>query len=138
MEQAALKPLPGERFDTMRTLSAKVDAKARVCVLQAHYSVSACYAGRKVEVRLGARHLEIVDPARGAIVAVWPRSLSKVTAYYALDHYLEVLVRKPGALPRSTALAAGPPKRRVHPTAPPVVGHRPTRQGRRGGHPPDV
>ena len=104
-ERAALKPLPDVRFDTMRSLSAKVDAKARVCVLQAHYSVPASYAGRKVEVRLGARHLEVVDPARGAIIAVWDRSLTKFTAHYELDHYLEILLRKPGALPGSTALA---------------------------------
>src|SRR5690606_23163043 len=57
IEKTALKPLPDERFDTMRTLSAKVDGKARICVLQAHYSVPASYAGRRVEVKLGARHL---------------------------------------------------------------------------------
>jgi hypothetical protein len=69
IERSALKPLPDERFDTMRLLSAKVDAKARVCVLQAHYSVPASYAGRRVQVKLGARHLEVIDPSRGAIIA---------------------------------------------------------------------
>ncbi len=62
VERASLKPLPDERFDTMRRLSAKVDAKARVCVLQAHYSVPASYAGRRVEIKLGARHLEVDRP----------------------------------------------------------------------------
>jgi transposase len=104
-EQPALAALPDVPFDTMRSLSAKVDSKSRVCVLQAHYSVPVRYAGRTVEVRLGARHLEVVDPARGAIIAVWPRSLTKFTAYYELDHYLEVLLRKPGAMPGSSALA---------------------------------
>jgi transposase len=103
-EQPTLKPLPAVRFDTMRSLSAKVDAKARVCVLQVHYSVPASYAGRRVEVKLGARHLEVVDPARRAIIAVWDRSLTKFSAHYELDHYLEILLRKPGALPGSTAL----------------------------------
>ena len=105
IERAALKPLPDERFDSMRSLSAKVDAKARVCVLQAYYSVPASYAGRRVEVKLGARHLEVIDPSRGAIIAVWERSLTKFTAHYELDHYLEILLRKPGAMPGSSALA---------------------------------
>jgi transposase len=104
-EQAALKALPEIRFDTMRSMSAKVDAKARICVLQVHYSVPASYAGRRVEVKLGARHLEVLDPARGSIVAVWDRSLRKFEAHYELDHYLEILLRKPGALPGSSALA---------------------------------
>lgn len=105
IEKVTLKPLPDVRFDTMRSLSAKVDAKARVCVLQAHYSVPASYAGRRVEVKLGARHLEVIDPSRGAIIAVWERSLRKFTAHYELDHYLEILTRKPGAMPGSSALA---------------------------------
>jgi transposase len=104
-ERPALKPLPQARFDTARVLSAKVDAKARICVLQAFYSVPATYAGRRVEVRLGARHLEVVDPARKAIIAVWDRSLHKHVSHYDLDHYLEILTRKPGAMPGSSALA---------------------------------
>lgn len=105
VEQAALKTLPDEPFDSLRALTARVDAKARICVLQAWYSVPACYARRRVPVRLGAEHLEVCDPASQAIVAVWPRSLHKHVVHVALDHYLEVLVRKPGALPGSTALA---------------------------------
>lgn len=105
VERGALKPLPDERFDTMRILSAKVDAKARVCVAQAHYSVPVSYVGRRVHVKLGARHLEVIDPSRGAIIAVWERSLKKFAQHYELDHYLEILLRKPGALPGSSALA---------------------------------
>ena len=104
-EQAALRGLPAEPFDATRQLSAKVDAKARVCVLQAWYSVPARYAGRRVPVRLGAEHLEVGDPASGAIIATWPRSLHKHVAHLDLDHYLEIIVRKPGALAGSTALA---------------------------------
>jgi transposase len=105
IEGPALKALPQVGFDTARILSVKVDAKARVCVLQAHYSVPASYAGRRVEVRLGARHLEVVDPSRRVVIATWERSLTKHAAFYELDHYLEILLRKPGALPGSTALA---------------------------------
>jgi transposase len=103
-EQPRLKPLPDEPFDATRLLSAKVDAKSRICVLQAHYSVPVRYAGRRVSVRLGAAHLEVLDPDRGAIIAVWPRSLHKHVQHLALDHYLEILARKPGAMPGSVAL----------------------------------
>lgn len=104
-EQAALSPVPAERFDTTREVTAKVDGKARICVIQSHYSVPARYAGRRVLVRLGAEHLEVIDPDHKAIVAVWPRSLHKGTQHLALDHYVEILARKPGALAGSTALA---------------------------------
>src|SRR5207247_7019465 len=54
-------------------LSAKVDAKARVCVLQSWYSVPVRLAGRRVVVRLGAQELEVLDGGR--VVAVHQRSL---------------------------------------------------------------
>jgi hypothetical protein len=102
-ERARLHPLPAEPFDPARLLSAKVDSKARVCVLQSWYSVPARLAGRRVQVRLGAHQLEVLHDGR--VVAVHQRSLHKHTQNLVLDHYLEVLARKPGALPASTALA---------------------------------
>lgn len=96
-EREQLRPLPLERFDTARLLSAKVDAKARVCVLQARYSVPAHLARRRVQVRLDAEHLEICGPT-GAVVAVHERSARKHVEHLQLDHYLELLARKPGAL----------------------------------------
>jgi transposase len=105
VEQARLHPLPAEPFDPARLLSAKVDAKARVCVLQSWYSVPVRLAGRRVQVRLGAHQLEVLDPGSGRVVATHQRSLHKHTQDLLLDHYLEVLARKPGALSGSTALA---------------------------------
>jgi hypothetical protein len=105
VERARLHPLPAEPFDPTRLLSAKVDAKARVCVLQSWYSVPARLARRRVQVRLGAQQLEVLDPGSGRVVAVHQRSLHKHTQDLLLDHYLEVLGRKPGALAGSTALA---------------------------------
>jgi hypothetical protein len=104
VEQARLHPLPAEPFDPTRLLSAKVDAKARVCVLQSWYSVPVRLAGRRVAVRLGAHQLEMLDPGSGRVVATHQRSLHKHTQELLLDHYLEVLARKPGALVGSTAL----------------------------------
>jgi transposase len=103
-ELPLLNPLPATPFDVALVLSCRVDAKARVCVRQSYYSVPARYAGRRVEVRLGATGVTVRDGA--AVVAEHPRSLHKYSEDLVLDHYLEVLVRKPGALPGATALAA--------------------------------
>ena len=104
-EARLLHPLPGEPFDCARLLEAKVDAKARICVIQSFYSVPVRLARRRVTVRLGARHLEVCDPVGGKVVATHARSAHKGTQDLQLDHYLEILTRKPGAMPGSTALA---------------------------------
>jgi hypothetical protein len=103
-ETPLLRPLPAEAFDVALNLSCRVDAKARICVRQSYYSVPARYAGRRLEVRLGATSLTVYDGA--TIIAEHARSLHKYSEDLLLDHYLEVLSRKPGALAGSTALAA--------------------------------
>jgi transposase len=103
-ETPLLRRLPAEPFDVALVLSCRVDAKARICVRQSYYSVPARYLGRRLEVRLGATTITVYDGA--SIVALHTRSLHKYSEDLVLDHYLEVLSRKPGALPGSTALAA--------------------------------
>ncbi len=66
--------------------------------------VPARYAGRRLHVRLGATTVTVI--AAGTVVATHTRSLHKYTEDLVLDHYLEVLTRKPGALAGATALAA--------------------------------
>src|SRR5579872_1038024 len=98
------RPLPDVAFDAVAVLSnVKVDTKGRICVRQSFYSVPVRLARRTITVRLGAQALEaVVD---GKVVARHERSLHKGTEDLVLDHYLEILVRKPGAMPGSTALA---------------------------------
>jgi transposase len=102
-EAGHLLPLPGEPFDAARLLSARVDAKARVCVRQCHYSVPARYAGRRLPVRLSATGVEVLGGA--TIIASHERAAGRYVEVLTLDHYLEVLKIKPGALPGATALA---------------------------------
>jgi transposase len=102
-EQPHLLSLPADRFDTARSLTARVDQKARICVRQCHYSVPARLAGWTVNVRLGATFLEV--RAGGRVVARHERLTTRGSQSLVLDHYLEVLVGKPGALPNATALA---------------------------------
>jgi hypothetical protein len=103
LETNALQPLPAERFDTTLLLTPRVDAKSRVCVRQCFYSVPVRFVGRRIEVRLGAETIEVFDGSR--VVALHARLVAKGAESLVLDHYLEVLAIKPGALPGATALA---------------------------------
>jgi hypothetical protein len=102
VELPLLRSLPAGGFDASASLSCRVDPKARVCVRQSYYSVPVRLAGRRVAVRLGAREVRVLEESR--VVACHVRSLHKGSEDLLLDHYLEVLSRKPGALPGATAL----------------------------------
>src|SRR3954452_8894289 len=102
-EAPLLRPLPGERFDTALSLTARVDRYAQIMVRQVRYSVPARLIGSRVRVALSAPQLAVFDgPAR---VATHPRVLCRGQAVLELYHYLEILLGKPGALRGSTALA---------------------------------
>jgi hypothetical protein len=90
-------------FDPARLLTARVDSRARICVRQNYYSVPARYAGRRMAVRLSARTVEALDGPH--LVAAHERAAGKYAEVLVLDHYLDVLRYKPGALPGATALA---------------------------------
>jgi Mu transposase-like protein len=102
-EQPAMLPLLAEPFDPARLLAARVDGRARICVRQNYYSVPARYAGRRLAVRLSATTVEALDGPQ--VVARHERAVGKYAEILTLDHYLEVLKYKPGALPGATALA---------------------------------
>lgn len=103
-EQPLLLALPAEPFEVGLALSCRVDSKARVCARQNFYSVPVRYAGRRMDVRLGADQVRVLDGA--TVVARHPRAQGKGAQVLDLDHYLEVLAVKPGALLGATALVA--------------------------------
>lgn len=102
-EAAFLQPLPSEPFDASRLLLVRVDAKARVSVRQSRYSVPVRYVGRRLTARLSASQVVVLDGA--TVVAEHERSLRRNAEVLVLDHYLETLACKPGALAGATALA---------------------------------
>ena len=102
-EVVCLRPLPDEAFDPTVPLSARGDRRSRVWVRGSHYSVPVRFVGRRLPVALGARAIRVA--ADGHLVAEHERSLVKGAQELVLDHYLEVLARKPGALPGSIPLA---------------------------------
>ena len=66
-------------------------------------AVPARYVTRRLAVRLTARTVEVFDGPRR--VARHERAFGRYLEVLVLDHYLEVLARKPGGLPGATALA---------------------------------
>ena len=103
LEASLLKALPGERFETGLSLKPLVDRYARITVRQSTYSVPARFIGRRVRVLLRADEVVAFDGR--TVVARHDRSTVKGSTTVVLDHYLEILARKPGALPGATALA---------------------------------
>jgi hypothetical protein len=74
-----------------------------ITVRMVKYSVPARFIGRRLRVSLRASEVVVFD---GRVVAArHQRVVAKSGQSVQLDHYLEVLKTKPGALPGSTALA---------------------------------
>jgi hypothetical protein len=101
-EMELLRPLPAEQFDTFEHARPRVDAKALVTVRQNQYSVPVALAGLRVAARIGARHITVWHDGRE--VARHERLHGKYSTSAQLDHYLELLALKPGALARSLPL----------------------------------
>jgi transposase len=102
LEAPHLRVLAPEPFASELVLVARVDTKSRVCVRQNFYSVPVTVMGRKVTVRLGANTVTLYDAAK--LLATHDRSPGKGREVLVLDHYLETLTHKPGALAGATAL----------------------------------
>jgi len=102
-EQASLAPLPTEEFDPGLVLNPTVDRSSLITVRMVKYSVPARLIGRKVRVSLRASEVVVFDGR--VVVARHGRVAARSGQSVQLDHYLEVLKTKPGALPGSTVLA---------------------------------
>jgi transposase len=102
VERPLLLALPAEAFDACESAAPRVDAKSLVTIRQNRYSVPVALAGLKVGARLGAREITIQHGGRE--VARHERLHGKFGTSAQLDHYLELLARKPGGLENSLAL----------------------------------
>jgi hypothetical protein len=102
-ERPLLRRLPAERFDAAESASPRVDQKSLVTLRQNRYSVPTRLAGLRVSARIGAG--EIVIAHEGREVARHERLQGRYGTAARLDHYLELLARKPGALERSLPLS---------------------------------
>ena len=103
IERPLLAPLPVEDFDPGLILNPRVDRSSMVTVRMVKYSVPARFIGRRVRVSLRASEVVVFDGR--TVAARHQRVAARSGQSVQLDHYLEVLKTKPGALPGSTALA---------------------------------
>jgi transposase len=101
-EKQHLRPLPVESFELAEVSFPKVDQSGCARVLTNFYSVP-LKAGTVVEARAYSSMVEIRQ--NGAPVAKHERSYKRSQQILDLEHYLEVLDRKPGALRGSKPLA---------------------------------
>jgi transposase len=101
-ERPLLLPLPEEPYETGLVLTPRVDRCSTVTVRSCRYSVPARMIGRQARVVL--RSSEVIVYDRHTEAARHPRLAAKGAEHLVLGHYLEVLMRKPGALPGSSAL----------------------------------
>jgi transposase len=102
IERASLRPLAAEAFDLQEVSFPKVDGLGCVRVKTNPYSVPAA-VGTSVEAKLGSAHVELW--ADGQCVARHERSYVRYAPVLELEHYLDVLLHKPGAMAGSTPLA---------------------------------
>jgi len=102
-ERPLLGALPAEPFDACETAAPRVDQKSLVTIRQNRYSVPVALAGLRVSARVGAREITINHAGRE--VARHERLHGKFGTSARLDHYLELLARKPGGLESSLALS---------------------------------
>lgn len=98
-----LLPLAEQGFELVEVCFPRVDGLGCVRVRTNLYSVPA-EPGRTVEVRLYPSYVEIRD--EGRCIARHERSYGRQQQVLDLEHYLDVLERKPGALIGSKPLLA--------------------------------
>jgi transposase len=102
-ERARLLPLAEQDCELAEVAFPRVDGLGCVRVRTNLYSVPAA-PGKTVEVRLYPSHVEIRD--EGRLIARHERCYERHQQVLDLEHYLDVLERKPGALIGSKPLAA--------------------------------
>ena len=102
-ERAHLLPLAEQGFELAEVSFPKVDGLGCVRVRTNLYSAPAA-PGQTVEIRLYPSYVEVRD--QGRLIARHERCYERNQQVLDLEHYLDVLERKPGALIGSKPLAA--------------------------------
>jgi len=104
-EKPALWKYPGA-MECFITIPLKVDKYSTICYGTNRYSVPDMYSGKMVDVKIYSGELKVFF-AHG-LVCTHERSYGRYQWILDLDHYLNTLSRKPGALHGSQALSQAP------------------------------
>lgn len=102
VELPLLRPLPREPYVSGTWLHPKVDRYAQIAVRSHQYSVPVRLIAREVRVLLCGSELVVYEGRKE--VARHRRCIDRGGKTLVLDHYLEILVRRPAALTGATAL----------------------------------
>ena len=95
-EHAHLLSLPRVPFACCQVAVAKVNRYAMVTYDRNRYSVPTALVGRSVTLSAFVDRIEVVDGAR--VVAAHSRSYERDREVLAVEHYVDLLGRKPGAV----------------------------------------
>jgi len=104
-EQMRLMPLP-RAFDGYTELPARVSATALVHLQRNRYSVPTEFAHRVVSLRVYPTELVVI--AEGREIARHIRSFERDHTFYDWQHYIGLIVKKPGALRNGAPFATMP------------------------------
>lgn len=96
-ERGLLLPLPRHDVECCRITTASVSTRSLFRFEGNSYSVPCRYANGEVTVKAFVDRVAAFRKDKQ--VASWPRCYEKGHKFVDFDHYLEVLVRKPGAVP---------------------------------------
>lgn len=102
---SSLRRLPAVPFDCSRCIEVNANRLSCVAFETNHYSVPVQYAGtRRLVLRAYVNRVEVY--AGLSCIAYHRRSYGREQDFLELDHYLELLLRKPGALRNAKPLRA--------------------------------
>jgi hypothetical protein len=104
-EQASLAPLPLSPFEADETVKAKVNPDQTVKYDKRNYSVPHGYVGRSVTLRVSPFEVKVYF--RGNLLYAHERQGPNGKDQYILDHYLEILARKPRAAAQALPIKKG-------------------------------
>ncbi len=95
-ESKCLHSIPRYRFDTSKTVMAKVDDFSTVRYERNNYSVPTRYLRKEMTVKGYANEICILY--EGAPIATYPRAYGSGNTQYRLEHYIDLLERKSRAV----------------------------------------
>jgi len=99
IERRLLRKLPGQRYPCYRVTWTKPNRTSLVNVARNWYSVPPALRGTQLTVHLHSEWVEVYHEQR--MVARHPRLFGEKHTMCELDHYLDGLCKKPGALPNA-------------------------------------
>lgn len=95
-EKNLLLPLPNRSFDCFSFSEVKANPSQFIRYDNSYYSVPAAWAGRNLTLKAYVYRIEIYGNRQ--LIATHRRSYEPGEEVFSLDHYLDTLTKKPGAL----------------------------------------